>query len=94
MEIKTGINRVVLRLWSPITDDAIHSASEANGVLPEFETDGLYTEFKLWKFSLFRHLTLKEDRDEFVGQLHELVGPGEGFKQACKALRVCRLGRS
>jgi hypothetical protein len=87
VEMNTVVNWVVLRLWGPITDDAIYSASE-------FETPRLYTEFKLWSYSLRRALPVKEERDEFVARLHELGGPGEDFRHACKALRVRRLGRS
>ena len=78
VEITRRIGWVVLRLWGPVTDDQ----------------GRLSTEFRLDQFALHRLLPLKEERYEFVRRLHELVGTGEGFREACRALRVSRLGLS
>jgi hypothetical protein len=74
----TWAQRVVLRLWGPVTEDGRR----------------LHTEFTLYRYDLDRLGFLKEDRYKVVRRLHELGGGGEGFREACKALRVSRLGLS
>jgi hypothetical protein len=69
---------VVLRLWGPVADDQ----------------GRLSTEFKLYSYHLHRHLPIKEERYAVVRRLHELGGTGEEFKEACKTLRVSKLGLS
>jgi hypothetical protein len=76
--LDTWAQRVVLRLWGPVMEDGRR----------------LHTEFTLYRYDLDRLGFLKEDRYKVVRRLHELGGGGEGFREACKALRVSRLGLS
>ena len=74
-----------LRLWGPVADDAVY---------PESGIPRWHTEYLLRRYDLHYYLQTKDERDEFVGRLHELGGGGEGFRETCKALRVRMLGRS
>ena len=78
VEITCRIGWVVLRLWGPVTDDQ----------------GRLYTECRMTDFDLHRLLPIKEERYAVVRRLHELGVGGEGFRKACKALRVSSLGLS
>jgi hypothetical protein len=78
VEITSQIGWVVFRLWGPVTDDQ----------------GRLYTQCRMTDIALHSLLPIKEERYAVVRRLHELVGAGEEFKAACKALRVSRLGLS
>ena len=78
VEITRRIGWVVLRLWGPVTEDQ----------------GRLSMVFRVSREGLHRRLPIKEERYAVVRRLHELVGTGEGFREACRALRVSRLGLS
>jgi hypothetical protein len=91
MRGNTQLGWVGLRLWGPMTDDAIYYQPEVKGALPEFEKHRLHTDFTLWRVSIRNYLPLEEDRDNFVARLHELGVEEELLAKTCKTLMLRRL---
>jgi hypothetical protein len=78
LQITRRVGWVVLRLLGPVTEDQ----------------GRLSMVFRVSREGLHRRLPIKEERYAVVRRLHELGVTGEGFKGACRALQVSRLGLS